>query len=57
MMRPVSKAILASIWFMILTFPVMGIKLNMSRSDVVEVFDWCEDQYQNFLQTLEGDDE
>lgn len=35
----------------------MGIKLNMSRSDVVEVFDWCEDQYQNFLQTLEGDDE
>ena len=35
----------------------MGIKLNMSRSDVDEVFDWCDDQYQNFLQTLEGDDE
>ena len=39
MMRPVSKAILASIWFMILTFPVMGIKLNTVEQTVEWQFD------------------
>ena len=39
MMRPVSKAILASIWFMILTFPVMGIKLNTVKQTVEWQFD------------------
>ncbi|WP_297227825.1 branched-chain amino acid ABC transporter permease [uncultured Desulfovibrio sp.] len=38
-MRPVSKAILASIWFMILTFPVMGIKLNTVEQTVEWQFD------------------
>ena len=36
MMRPISKALLASVWFMILTFPVMGIKLNT----VDQTVDW-----------------
>lgn len=36
MMRPISKALLASVWFMILTSPVMGIKLNT----VDQTVDW-----------------
>ena len=39
MMRPVSKALLASIWFMLLTFPVMGIKLNTVKQTVEWQFD------------------
>ena len=39
MMRPVSKALLASIWFMLLTFPVMGIKLNTVEQTVEWQFD------------------
>ena len=39
MMRPVSKALLASVWFMILTFPVMGIKLNTVEQTVEWQFD------------------
>lgn len=35
----------------------MGIKLNLPHADFAEVDAWCENQYQNFLQTLEGDDE
>ena len=39
MMRPISKALLASVWFMILTFPVMGIKLNTVEQTVDWQFD------------------
>ena len=39
MMRPVSKALLASAWFMLLTFPVMGIKLNTVEQTVEWQFD------------------
>ena len=34
MLRPLSRALLASIWFMLLTFPVMGIKLNTVEQTV-----------------------
>ncbi len=39
MMRPISKALLASVWFMLLTFPVMGIKLNTVKQTVDWQFD------------------
>lgn len=39
MMRSISKALLASVWFMILTFPVMGIKLNTVEQTVDWQFD------------------
>ncbi|WP_346667566.1 branched-chain amino acid ABC transporter permease [uncultured Desulfovibrio sp.] len=38
-MRPISKALLASVWFMLLTFPVMGIKLNTVKQTVDWQFD------------------
>ena len=39
MLRPLSRALLASIWFMLLTFPVMGIKLNTVDQTVEWQFD------------------
>lgn len=39
MLRPLSRALLASIWFMLLTFPVMGIKLNTVEQTVEWQFD------------------